>query len=410
MTEGQLRSIITAEVKGAAVFDMHTHLYAPEFRGFLLWGIDELLTYHYLAAEALATDPMPPDKFYAMPKEAQAQHVWDALFVKHSPLSESTRGIVTIINKLGLDPRRSTLAKLRKHFATLDVNDHIDNVFRLANLEAVVMTNDPFDDAEQTIWKTLATHDPRFLTALRIDPLLNTLDAALQVLARQGYRVGKSATPKTLAEIRRFLDDHADRIAPLYMAASMPPTFRYPDDSDRTKIIEECLLPFARERNLPFALMLGVKRQVNPALRLAGDSVGRADLDCLQQICQRHPQNKFLVTCLALENQHELCVLGRKFPNLMLFGCWWFVNMESSIREITARRLELLGTHFIPQHSDARVLEQVIYKWSHTKEIIADVLTAYYTDLLRSGWTPAREEIRRDICSFFSNNFKSFIK
>ena len=41
-----------------------------------------------------------------------------------------------------------------------------------------------------------------------------------------------------------------------------------------------------------------------------------------------------------------------------LLGCWWFVNNPSLIDEITRMRMELLGTSFIPQHSDARILDQ----------------------------------------------------
>ena len=39
-------------VANTPVFDIHTHLYDPAFRELLLWGIDDLLTYHYLVAEA----------------------------------------------------------------------------------------------------------------------------------------------------------------------------------------------------------------------------------------------------------------------------------------------------------------------------------------------------------------------
>ena len=35
-------------------------------------------------------------------------------------------------------------------------------------------------------------------------------------------------------------------------------------------------------------------------------------------------------------------------------------------------RIELLGTSFIPQHSDARVLDQLIYKWDHSRQIIGE--------------------------------------
>ena len=36
----------------------------------------------------------------------------------------------------------------------------------------------------------------------------------------------------------------------------------------------------------------------------------------------------------------------------------------------------MLGTSFIPQHSDARVLEQLIYKWRNTRRTLAPILAA----------------------------------
>ena len=43
-------------------------------------------------------------------------------------------------------------------------------------------------------------------------------------------------------------------------------------------------------------------------------------------------------------------------------GSWWFCNNPSLIAATTAMRLEMLGTAFTCQHSDARVLEQLLYK------------------------------------------------
>ena len=85
--------------------------------------------------------------------------------------------------------------------------------------------------------------------------------------------------------------------------------------------------------------------------------MGKADLTCLENLLRENQDNKFLVTLLSRENQHELCVLGRKFKNLMIFGCWWFMNNPSIIEEITRERIELLGLSVIPQHSDARILD-----------------------------------------------------
>ena len=42
---------IDEAISGTPVFDIHTHLSPPEFGDFCLWGIDELVRYHYLIAE-----------------------------------------------------------------------------------------------------------------------------------------------------------------------------------------------------------------------------------------------------------------------------------------------------------------------------------------------------------------------
>jgi len=155
--------------------------------------------------------------------------------------------------------------------------------------------------------------------------------------------------------------------------------------------------------------MIGVKKLVNPDLRLAGDSVGKGDINTLEYLCSKYPDNKFMVTMLSRENQHELCVVARKFKNVLVFGCWWFLNNPVLIEEITRMRLELLGSGFIPQHSDCRVLDQMIYKWDHSKKIIENVRLDKYSDILKTGWIIDESEIKRDINKLFGENFWRFI-
>ena len=49
---------------------------------------------------------------------------------------------------------------------------------------------------------------------------------------------------------------------------------QYPAEDERTQLLRGAVLPTAREHGLSLALMIGVRRSVNPALRSAGD-VGR---------------------------------------------------------------------------------------------------------------------------------------
>jgi hypothetical protein len=136
--------------------------------------------------------------------------------------------------------------------------------------------------------------------------------------------------------------------------------------------------------------------------------VGRADLRAVESLCSQFPQNRFLVTVLSRENQHELCVYARKFANLMPFGCWWFLNNPSIVEEITRERLEMLGASFIPQHSDARILEQVIYKWRNTRRTLVPILTNTYELLASDGHPVTQEDIRRDVTRLFQTNFQRF--
>ena len=47
----QIRNLTAQIVNETPVLDIHTHLYAAPFGDLLLWGPDELVTYHYLIAE-----------------------------------------------------------------------------------------------------------------------------------------------------------------------------------------------------------------------------------------------------------------------------------------------------------------------------------------------------------------------
>lgn len=403
-----LRRTVERAVQTTPVFDIHTHLYDPSFRSLLLWGIDELLVYHYLVAEAFRYLDLPYERFWKLGKQRQAELIWDQLFVQHSPVSEACRGVVTTLNRLGLDVRRPDLPSLRRWFQAQKVERYIGNVLEAAGVERLCMTNSPFDDVERPVWEKGFRRDDRFLAALRVDPLLTDWPNAGRRLTQWGYPCQPAITTKTADAVKRFLRDWADRMDAQYLMVSLPPEFTYPGREACARLIEKAVLPFCRERGLPFALMLGVRRAVNPALGLAGDGVGRSDLSALAHLCAAHPDNRFLVTVLARENQHELCVLARKFRNLHPFGCWWFTNVPHVIDDITRLRLELVGLSCTPQHSDARVLDQVIYKWSHFRTVLSQVLGDKYVDLAAAGWPVTREAIERDVRDLLGGSFRRF--
>lgn len=396
-------------VLNTPVYDIHTHLYDPAFGELLLWGIDDLLVYHYLVAEAFRQFDLPYDKFWAMSKTEQADAIWNALFIEHSPISEACRGVLTTLNRLGLDVKKRDLPKLRKWFAGWKVADYTTHCMEVARVKRICMTNSPFDDVERVVWERGFKRDERFTAALRIDPLLLSWhETAAPRLRDWGYDVTPELSEKTASEVRRFLADWTRRIDAQYLMVSLPPNFTYPGDNVCARLMETAVLPHCREFGLPFAMMPGVKRGVNPLLKLAGDGVGHCDTATYESLIAAHPDNKFLLTALSRENQYSLCVATRKFRNLHLFGCWWFTNIPYLIEEMTRMRLELIGLSVTPQHSDARVLDQILYKWEHSRRVIGRVLAEKYGDLADTGWEPTKAEIERDVQDLFGGAFEHF--
>jgi hypothetical protein len=319
-------------------------------------------------------------------------------------------------------------------------------VFKTAGVKYAIMTNIPFDSNEAQYWRPKPKEYPsRYRSALRVDPLLSGDRAAAEsALKSSGYDT-------TLEGARQYLRDWCDTMKPEYMMASTPhhmvmpegslagvknlgvneeamkEPFAFvasgdtnncgPDEDNTASVIDEhsdllsdVLMAVCEERDLPIALKIGAHRGVNPSLKTAGDGVvAFADAGVLARLCSRFPKVRFLATFLSRNNQHEACVLASKFRNLHIYGCWWYCNNPSIIRDITQMRLEMLGTAFTAQHSDARVLDQLIYKWSHSRSVIASVLAEEYAKLCQCGWTTSRAEIRRDVVRLFGGSYEDFM-
>jgi len=392
--------MVDEALRTTPVIDVHTHLFDPSFGELGLWGIDDLLTYHYLEAEFFRFSRLRPGEYWSLSKQQRADQIWRTLFVENAPLSEATRGVISVLDALGLDTAPATLAPLREFFAVQNLDEYIPRVFDLAGIKSVVMTNDPLDPIEAQVWTRGRHADKRFASALRLDRLLNEFPAHCHQIASQGYAVNEDLRCCALAEARKFVVDWCNRMGAVYMAASVPDTFAFPDDGLRSRLLLD----------LPLALMIGVRRQVNPSLRLAGDAAGLADLRAVENLCRDFPENRFLISVLSRENQHELCIIARKFNNLMPFGCWWFLNNPSIVEEITRERLEMLGASFIPQHSDARILEQLIYKWRNTRRTIAPILAKTCDLVVQDGRPITYSEVQHIVSRLFRLNFEEWTR
>lgn len=406
----QLTERVSLALRQVPVVDIHTHLYPPQFGALNLWGIDELLTYHYLIAETLRAEPtVTPEALFALSKPDQADLIWQALFVRRTPVSEAAVGVVRVMCALGLDPSSQDLSEARAFYCQRTVEEHVDDVLTKSGVSTVVMTNDPLDAAERRMWDAIGQHDTRFKAVLRLDPILDGWRTAAPLLVEDGYSVQLDLGGETIDEVRRYLDTWIVRMNACYVAVSLPDNYAYPESTARDRLLRDAVLPACVQHGIPIAMMIGVRRAANPRLQSAGDGYGVADLSSIQRLASDFPSNRFLVTTLARENSYGLCVAARKFANILPFGCWWFMNNPLLVEETTQMRLEMLGTTFVPQHSDARVLDQLLYKWPHARLAIEQALVKRYGALESAGRAVDGRDIERDVKLLMSDNAKAWL-
>ena len=72
-------------------------------------------------------------------------------------------------------------------------------------------------------------------------------------------------------------------------------------------------------------------------------------------------------------------------------------------------RIEILGTAFTAQHSDARVLDQLLYKWKHSRKEIVEVLEKEYAKVLASGWSLTVDDLERDLNRLLGGSYEEFM-
>src|SRR6516225_1060941 len=84
----EVPTVVEEELGSTPFIDVHTHLFMPSLGELGLWGIDELITYHYLEAELFRSSAIEPGAYFALPKREQADLIWRTLFFENAPVSE----------------------------------------------------------------------------------------------------------------------------------------------------------------------------------------------------------------------------------------------------------------------------------------------------------------------------------
>ena len=377
-------------INSVEIIDIHTHLFPQNHSNFFLSGADEIFNYHYLTAEYLSSSKYSAISFFKHSKQKRAALVWEYLFVKNTPISEASIGVIKIFKFLKInDYKNKDYFFIRKKLK-IKTEDH-QLILKKLNIKKVVMTNNPFNKEEWCLFKKKNWNRKFYKSSIRLDDLFTK-------------KFKNKFTQKTL---KKFINDKYLEAKPSYFALSLNGDNIM--DFFNSNYMTKTIIPFLVKKKLPLMLLVGVKRSINPSFKGGGDGIGNENTDLLEKVIKKYKNLNFLVTHLSDNSQYRLTVLSRKLPNLTLFGFWWFLNQDSYVKNYLPIKISLLGFNFIAQHSDARVFEHLIYKWSDFKENLADVMLEKYQKLFNAGYNIDNNEIKNDMNLLLNKNPNKFL-
>ena len=247
-------------INSAPIFDLHTHLFPPKHEGYFLLGFKNLLNYHYLIAELLTATNIDASTFYSYNDEKKASIIWNELFEKRTPVSEACAGVLSILKELNIEINKKSFLSICDEYDKKIQSDK--NIFELSNVSSLVMTNNPFDLDEWSLFNTNDWDKKIYLASLRLDDLILDYDETL--------KKAKDQTSNQENTIVNYLEKCYSQSNPVYAAISLNlETFN--------TILEDSMwrdiLVWLESKKLPLSLMLGVKRAVNKDFGLAGDGI-----------------------------------------------------------------------------------------------------------------------------------------
>ena len=221
--------------------------------------------------------------------------------------------MIAVLDAFGL-PITGDLDEARAFFASRQFESHIRDVFKLAGISEVRDDQRPARSGRSARAGKAAPSAIRNSMPCSASTAFSISGSTTGSCAAQGFACRAPMAPaRSASEVRRFLRAWCDRMQPVYMAVSLPDTFAFPKTACAAGSSRESVLPVCRERDIPLSVMIGVRYLVNPALNLAGDAVGKADLRAVERLCLRLPRQPFPDQRAEPRKSARTVVYARKF-------------------------------------------------------------------------------------------------
>lgn len=311
------------------IVDLHTHLY-PENHEKYLSGFDNLLDYHYLAGEFYKSKFMLKDDILSFREksiEERNEEIWDSLFLNklNEQLSFSCLGVNKVLKVLtGRYCGGYSYSRIKNIYPNISFQSILD----MTNISNVIATYDYLEEYQE---------DDLVLPSIRFNSFYDILNM-------------KSNEYREDAVYYSFSCD-SDELDSLTI---------HPTEFNSWNLFDNM--------KQPFWIMLGVKRGYVKYLGDGGDGIGKCEIEKLIKFANQYPNLRIPFSILDPSKIKEAIIASKIIPNLYFMGHWWFNSMPTQMKKINKFADELLGAeNWLSYYSDARVAEQLIYKWANYK-------------------------------------------
>jgi hypothetical protein len=128
--------------------------------------------------ELLTATNIDASTFYSYNDEKKASLIWNELFEKRTPVSEACAGVLSILKELNIEINNKSFLSICDEYDRKIQSDK--NILDLSNVSSLVMTNNPFDLDEWSLFNTNDWDKKIYLASLRLDDLILDYEEALK--------------------------------------------------------------------------------------------------------------------------------------------------------------------------------------------------------------------------------------
>ncbi len=390
---------IYEEISKIPIVDIHTHI---DFRNPFTKNAWQILSYHYFT-EMAHSQGMPSEIVESNTLSDKNKTEKLSKYLTCMQMTQPYSWLIALSKKLFDFPHSQVSPKNWKILWECVEKgggnpNRLQEICKLSNIEIISTTNFPWENLEGIEKLKNKKGKQFFIPTFRVDSLLTAdkttiknleqaTDAKISNLAsyekaiskRLAYFIKKGAKSLAISLNSNPITMHVEKkqageiFKKVLKGNSNSPT-------EFSAYMLNFLSSLCEKNKLPFQLMLGVERDVYARGVPGGKDVFQTNgnLFGLKYLLNKYPKVNFPISVLSSNQDKELAVYARIFPNVYASGHWWFENTYESIKTNLKNRLRLAPhTKMLGQYSDAYTTELIEAKIGMYKRALSDVLDEY---------------------------------